>query len=58
MVTYDGDRVITGTDIDGYMTFEASINHMEIMRIDNFRNISISLSTNVFLPQILTRRRR
>lgn len=31
MVTYDGDRVITGTDIDGYMTFEASINHMEIM---------------------------
>jgi cof-like hydrolase len=37
MVTYDGDRVITGTDIDGYMTFEASINHMEIMRIDNFR---------------------
>ena len=37
MVTYDGDRVITGTDVDGYMTFEASINHMEIMRIDNFR---------------------
>ena len=49
MVTYDGDRVITGTVffviviyglqlfIDGYMTFEASINHMEIMRIDNFR---------------------
>lgn len=37
MVTYDGDRVISGTDIDGYMTFEASINHMEIMRIDNFR---------------------
>ena len=37
MVTYDGDRVITGTDIDGYMTFEASINHMEIMRIDNFK---------------------
>lgn len=37
MVTYDGDRVITGTDIDGYLTFEASINHMEIMRIDNFR---------------------
>ena len=37
MVTYDGDRVITGTDIDGYMTFEAGINHMEIMRIDNFR---------------------
>lgn len=46
MVTYDGDRVITGTDIDGYMTFEASI------------NLSIFLSTNVFLPQILTRRRR
>ncbi len=38
MVTYDGDRVITGTDIDGYMTFEASINHMEIMRIDNFKD--------------------
>lgn len=37
MVTYDGDRVITGTDIDGYMTFEASINHMELARIDNFR---------------------
>ena len=37
MVTYDVDRVITGTDVDGYMTFEASINHMEIMRIDNFR---------------------
>ena len=38
MVTYDGDRVITGTDIDGYMTFEASINHMELTRIDNFRD--------------------
>lgn len=37
MVTYDGDRVITGTPVDGYMSFEASINHMEIMRIDNFR---------------------
>ncbi|EDP26413.1 Cof-like hydrolase [Coprococcus eutactus ATCC 27759] len=37
MVTYDGDRVITGTDIDGYMTFEASINHMELMRIDDFK---------------------
>ena len=34
---YDGDRVITGTDIDGYMTFEASINHMELMRIDDFK---------------------
>ncbi len=37
MVTYDGERVITGTDIDGYMTFEASINQMELMRVDNFR---------------------
>lgn len=37
MVTYDGDHVITGTDIDGYMTFEASINHMELMRIDDFK---------------------
>lgn len=37
MVTYDGDRVITGTPVDGYMSFEAGINHMEIMRIDNFR---------------------
>lgn len=37
MVTYDGDRVITGTNIDGYMTFEAGINHMEIMRIYNFK---------------------
>lgn len=37
MVTYDGERVITGTAIDGYMTFEASINHMELMRLDNFR---------------------
>lgn len=37
MVTYDGDRVITGTPVDGYMSFEAAINHMEIMRLDNFR---------------------
>lgn len=37
MVTYDGERVITGTAIDGYMTFEAGINHMELMRLDNFR---------------------
>ena len=29
--------VITGTDIDGYMTFEASINHMELMHIDDFK---------------------
>lgn len=37
MVTYEGDRVITGTPVDGYMTFEASINNMELMRLDNFR---------------------
>lgn len=37
MVTYDGERVITGTNIDGYMIFEARINNMEIMRIDNFK---------------------
>ncbi len=37
MVTYEGDVVITGTRIDAYMAMEARLNHMEIRRIDNFK---------------------
>lgn len=36
MVTYDGNRVITGTDMDRYMVFEAELNHMELCRVDDF----------------------
>lgn len=38
MVTYEGDNVITGTEIDEYMTFEAGINHMDIVKLDNFKD--------------------
>jgi hypothetical protein len=38
MVTYENDRVITGTEVDSYMTMEARLNGMEIMRLDNFRD--------------------
>ncbi len=36
MVTYDGNRVVTGTDTDGYMEFEARLNNMEICKVDDF----------------------
>lgn len=36
MVTYKGNQVITGTDTDGYMEFEARLNHMELCQVDDF----------------------
>lgn len=36
MVTYDGNKVITGTDTDEYMEFEARLNYMELCRVDDF----------------------
>jgi hypothetical protein len=37
MVTYQGDKVITGTRIDDYMEYEARLNYMELCRVDNFK---------------------
>lgn len=36
MVTYKGNKVITGTDTDSYMEFEARLNHMELCQVDDF----------------------
>lgn len=36
MVTYKGNQVITGTDRDHYMEFEARLNHMELQTVDDF----------------------
>lgn len=36
MVTYDEDMVITGTDIDDYMQYEARLNHMVLKRVKDF----------------------
>ncbi len=36
MVTYRGDEVLTGTDIDEFVEYEARLNSMVIHRVDNF----------------------
>lgn len=36
MVTYQDDKVITGTDFDDYMEFEARLNHMKLCKVDDF----------------------
>lgn len=36
LVTYDGDTVIAGTELDEYMKHEARLNFMEIRRADDF----------------------
>jgi hypothetical protein len=37
MVTYQGNKVITGTRIDEYMEYEARLNYMELKKVDNFK---------------------
>lgn len=36
LVTYQGDKVITGTDTDDFMEYEARLNHMQIQSVQNF----------------------
>lgn len=36
LVTYEGDKVITGTRIDKYMEFEAGLNYMQLTQVDDF----------------------
>lgn len=36
MVTYKDDVVITGTEIDDYMKYEARLNNMELRHVDDF----------------------
>lgn len=36
LVTYDSKDVITGTEIDSYMEYEAKLNGMELVRVDDF----------------------
>lgn len=36
LVTYEGDKVITGTRIDKYMEFEAGLNYMKLTSVDDF----------------------
>lgn len=36
LVTYQDDMVITGTDIDDYMQYEARLNYMILKRVDDF----------------------
>jgi hypothetical protein len=38
MVTYQGDKVITGTRIDDYMEYEARLNYMELKQVENFKD--------------------
>ena len=39
MVTYKDNQVITGPDTDGYMEFEARLNHMELCQVDDFLKV-------------------
>jgi len=36
MVTYQDNRVITGTEIDDYMSYEARLNYMDLVKVDDF----------------------
>ncbi len=36
LVTYKKNQVITGTDTDDYMAYEARLNHMELCKVDDF----------------------
>ncbi len=36
LVTYEQDKVVTGTRIDEYMELEAKINHMKLTTVNNF----------------------
>ena len=36
MVTYQGNEVITGTEMDDYMKYEARLNYMTLKRVDDF----------------------
>lgn len=36
LVTYQDDTVITGTEIDNYMQYEARLNHMVLKKVKNF----------------------
>ncbi len=36
MVTYQEDKVITGTDIDEYMEYEARLNYMVLRKVEDF----------------------
>ncbi|MCM1179184.1 MAG: Cof-type HAD-IIB family hydrolase [Clostridium sp.] len=36
LVTYEGDKVITGTRFDAYMEFEAKLNQMKLTHVDDF----------------------
>lgn len=36
MVTYQGDKVITGTRTDDYMEYEARLNYMELVQVEDF----------------------
>lgn len=36
LVTYENEKVITGTRFDSYMEAEATLNHMELVKVDNF----------------------
>lgn len=36
LVTYEQDKVITGTEFDKYMEFEASLNHMNLVKVEQF----------------------
>jgi hypothetical protein len=38
MVTYQGDKVITGTRFDDYMEYEARLNYMELKFVENFKD--------------------
>ncbi|MDO5156121.1 MAG: Cof-type HAD-IIB family hydrolase [Eubacteriales bacterium] len=38
LVTYENEKVITGTRFDPYMEAEATLNHMELTHVDDFIN--------------------
>ena len=38
-ILYEFAKVITGTDTDGYMEFEARLNHMELCQVDDFLKV-------------------
>lgn len=38
MVTYQGEKVVTGTRIDEYMEYEARLNNMELVSVDDFES--------------------
>lgn len=53
LVTYEGDKVVTGTRTDEYMPKEANINHMNLTTVNNFPEyVDFDVNKCLFTAQV------